>query len=80
MAPIVREAISFGVRYDVLGFDAEMALVTVIADTDKPIPMHRMGSGENWLGYQLIALLAFHMHFVENKRPVPSFMIIDQPS
>ena len=27
MAPIVREAISFGLRYDILGFDAEKALV-----------------------------------------------------
>jgi len=54
--------------------------LTVIADTDKPIPMHRMGSGENWLGCHLIALLALHKHFVENKRPVPGFMIIDQPS
>lgn len=31
MAPIVREAISFGVRYNVLGFDAEMALVPLVS-------------------------------------------------
>ncbi|WP_245664352.1 DUF3732 domain-containing protein [Candidatus Propionivibrio aalborgensis] len=59
-------------------FDA--AGLTVIADADTPIPMHRMGSGENWLGCHLIALLALHKHFVENRRPVPGFLIIDQPS
>ena len=54
--------------------------LTVIADADKPIPMNRMGSGENWLGCHLIALLALHKYFVESARPVPGFMIIDQPS
>lgn len=58
----------------------DMASLTVIADADRPIPMHRMGSGENWLGCHLIALLALHKHFVENNRPVPGFIIIDQPS
>lgn len=58
----------------------DAAGLTVIADTDKPIPMHRMGSGENWLGCHLIALLALHKHFVDNHRPVPGFLIIDQPS
>ena len=55
--------------------------LTVIADTKaRAIPMERMGSGENWLGCHLIALLALHKHFVENKRPVPGFLVIDQPS
>ncbi len=54
--------------------------LTVIADANKPIPMQRMGSGENWLGCHLITLLALHKHFIESKRPVPSFLIIDQPS
>lgn len=58
----------------------DTAGLTVIADTDKPIPMSRMGSGENWLGCHLIALLSLHKHFVTNGRPVPGFLIIDQPS
>lgn len=58
----------------------DMKALTVIADADKPIPMNRMGSGENWLGCHLIALLSLHKHFVEAKRPVPGFLIIDQPS
>lgn len=55
--------------------------LTVIADTiNRAIPMERMGSGENWLGCHLIALLSLHKHFIENRRPVPGILVIDQPS
>jgi DNA repair ATPase RecN len=55
--------------------------LTVVADTiDGPIPMERMGSGENWVGYHLIAHFALHKCFVEKNRPVPRFLFIDQPS
>ena len=53
----------------------------VVADTiDGPISMDRMGSGENWVGYHLIAHLALHKWFVTKNRPVPRFLFIDQPS
>lgn len=53
----------------------------VVADTaDGPVPMQRMGSGENWVGYHLIAHLALHRWFAERKRPVPRFLFLDQPS
>lgn len=55
--------------------------LTIVADTpDAPIPMERMGSGENWVGYHLIAHLALHGWFSEQKRPVPHFLFLDQPS
>ncbi len=55
--------------------------LTIVADTpDGPIPMERMGSGENWVGYHLIAHLALHSWFAEQKRPVPHFLFLDQPS
>jgi hypothetical protein len=55
--------------------------LTVIADTpERPIPLDRMGSAENWLGCHLIAHLALHQHFIEQNRPVPHFLILDQPS
>lgn len=55
--------------------------LTVIADRpERPIPMGRMGGGENWLGCHLITLLALHKHFVERNRPVPHFLILDQPT
>jgi len=53
----------------------------VVADTeDGPVPMSRMGSGETWLGCHLIALLALHDFFARKDRPVPRFLILDQPS
>lgn len=55
--------------------------LTVIADRpERPIPMGRMGGGENWLGCHLITLLALHKHFVERNRPVPHFLFLDQPT
>jgi hypothetical protein len=55
--------------------------LTIVADTaDGPVPMTRMGSGENWVGYHLIAHLALHRWFVERARPVPRFLFLDQPS
>jgi hypothetical protein len=42
--------------------------------------MDRMGSGANWVGCHLIALLALHSWFVRNSRPVPRFLFLDQPS
>lgn len=53
----------------------------IVADSpDGPIPMERMGSGENWVGYHLIAHLAFHKWFARYARPVPRFLFLDQPS
>jgi hypothetical protein len=59
----------------------DLRRLTVVADgADGPIPMERMGSGENWVGYHLIAHFALHHWFVERHRPVPRFIFIDQPS
>lgn len=55
--------------------------LTVVADTlDGPVPLRRMGSGENWVGYHLVVHLALHEWFSRKKRPVPNFLMIDQPS
>jgi len=55
--------------------------LTIVADTDDgPVPMDRMGSGENWVGYHLIGHLALHDWFTSHKRPVPRFLFLDQPS
>jgi hypothetical protein len=55
--------------------------LTIAADTpDGPIPMERMGSGENWVGYHLIGHLALHGWFTEHNRPVPRILFLDQPS
>jgi hypothetical protein len=55
--------------------------LTVVADTPEgPVPLNQMGSGENWVGYHLSAILGLHRVFVEADRPVPRFLILDQPS
>ncbi len=55
--------------------------LTVVADTeDGPIPLNRMGSGENWVGYHVLTYLAIHWWFRRRNRPVPAFVIFDQPS
>lgn len=55
--------------------------LTVIADTmDGPVPLYNMGSGENWIGYHVIAHLALHKWFRQKGRPVPGFIVFDQPS
>jgi hypothetical protein len=55
--------------------------LTVVADTPGgPIPMDKMGSGANWVGYHIAVHLALHRLFVSANRPVPRFLILDQPS
>jgi hypothetical protein len=42
--------------------------VTVVADAlEGPIPLYRMGSGENWVGYHVLAHLALHKWFRQKK-------------
>jgi hypothetical protein len=55
--------------------------LAVIADTlDGPVPLFRMGSGENWVGYHVLAHLALHRWFRQKHRPIPGFLFFDQPS
>jgi hypothetical protein len=59
----------------------DLKKLTIVADTaDGPVPMDRMGSGENWVGYHLIGHLALHEWFTQRHRPVPRFLFLDQPS
>lgn len=55
--------------------------LTVVIDLEeRPVPLKRIGSGENHVGYHLITIAALQSHFVRNNRPVPRFLVIDQPS
>jgi hypothetical protein len=55
--------------------------LTVVADTlDGPVSLFRMGSAENWVGYHVLAHLALHKWFRQKNRPVPGFILFDQPS
>lgn len=55
--------------------------LTIIFDRpDRPVPMSRTGGGENHLAYHLSALLALHLFAAKNNRPIPQFLLIDQPT
>ena len=55
--------------------------LTIIFDRpERPVPMSRTGGGENHLAYHLSALLALHLFAAQNKRPIPRFLMIDQPT
>lgn len=55
--------------------------LTVVADTvHGPITLAQMGSGENWVGYHVAAHLGLHTLFRQRHRPVPGFLMLDQPS
>lgn len=55
--------------------------LTVIFDRpERPVPMGRTGGGENHLAYHLSALLALHLFAAQNNRPIPRFLLIDQPT
>ncbi|MEO6563277.1 MAG: DUF3732 domain-containing protein [Nitrosospira sp.] len=59
----------------------DLKKLTVVANTvDGPIPLTRMGSGENWVGYHVLSHLALHWWLRRKERPVPAFLIFDQPT
>ena len=59
----------------------DLAKLTVVANTeDGPIPLNRIGSGENWVGYHVVTHLALHWWLRRRNRPVPAFLIFDQPT
>lgn len=56
--------------------------LTVVVDRPiVPIIMNQnMGSAANHLGSHLVALLALQWYFITQNRPVPSFLVLDQPT
>jgi hypothetical protein len=65
------------------GVQIDLDRLTIVADTaNGPAYMDRgeIGSGMNWVGYHLTAYLALQKFFIEHRRPVPAFLVLDQPS
>ncbi|WP_222193298.1 DUF3732 domain-containing protein [Modestobacter italicus] len=59
----------------------DLARLTVVTDTPTgPTPLFRIGSAANWIGYHLAAHLALHRFFTLQGRPVPRFLMLDQPT
>jgi len=70
-----------GLEHSEYPLELDLQKLTVVAYRDSgPVPMSEMGSGENWVGYHIITHLALHKWFVEKKRPVPHFLMLDQPT
>ncbi|MBX9568664.1 MAG: DUF3732 domain-containing protein [Candidatus Obscuribacterales bacterium] len=83
-------AISALITQYVKDFDAEMKIyparfditnITLVFDRDeRPIPLRNTGSAKNHLAYHLSALLGLHLFAARNNRPIPRFLVIDQPT
>ncbi len=59
----------------------DLRRLTVVADTlHGSIRLENMGSGDNWVGCHVLTHMALHRLFREKIRPVPAFLIFDQPS
>lgn len=84
---ITRTAVKLDLEH-VVGPDGEENPVTldirgltlVIHNPEGPVSFHQIGSGKNWLGFGVATHLALHRHFAARKRPVPSFLVLDQPT
>ncbi|MCX4966163.1 DUF3732 domain-containing protein [Streptomyces sp. NBC_00654] len=44
------------------------------------LPLTRIGSAKNHIGYHLVAHLALHTYLRRSNRPVPGFLMLDQPT
>jgi uncharacterized small protein (DUF1192 family) len=68
-----------GLEHAEQGVRVDWGRLTVVADTmDGALPLTRIGSGKNWVGYHLVTYLALQKFFIELDRPVPRFLVLDQ--
>ena len=68
-----------GLEYSDTPLRLDPRALTIVADTaERPVPMPEIGSGENHVGYHIVAHLALHTWFANRQRPVPSFLLLDQ--
>lgn len=75
----------YAMRIDLEYSDSPLRLdpraLTIVADTpERAVPMPEIGSGENHVGYHIVAHLALHTWFANRDRPVPAFLLLDQLS
>ncbi|WP_439674012.1 DUF3732 domain-containing protein [Embleya sp. MST-111070] len=78
---ITTKARMLGLEHSEYPVRLDLRRLSVVADTPRgPVPLSDMGSGENWLGYHIAALLSLHEWFDEQGRPLPRVLVLDQPS
>ena len=64
----------------IVTFDPKRMQIYAISRDERYVPLDQMGSGANWVGYHLLLHFALHKFFVKNNRPIPRFLMLDQPS
>lgn len=72
-----------GLEHSTDGVRIDSNRLTVVADTPAGpayLDAGHIGSGLNWVGYHLAVYLALHRYFIAHARPVPRFLLVDQPS
>lgn len=74
------ERLNLEYKDSAIRFDLKDLTIIVDSEQGEPIPLHKLGSGENWVSYHLLIHLALHKHFIHANRPVPRFLFLDQPS
>lgn len=78
---MTRWARELGLEHSEHPIRLDISKLTVVAETPHGrTPLHRMGSGENWVGYHLVTYLALAKWFIKEKRPVGRFIFLDQPT
>ncbi|PTX02036.1 DUF3732 domain-containing protein [Pararhodobacter aggregans] len=80
-AQVSRYIQKFNAEFALYPARLNLARLTIVFDRpERPVPMERTGGGENHLAYHLSALLALHLFAAQNNRPIPRFLLIDQPT
>ena len=80
-AQVTRYVQKFDAEFGAYPARLNLPQLTIIFDRpERPVPMGRTGGGENHLAYHLSALLALHLFAAQNNRPIPRFLLIDQPT
>jgi hypothetical protein len=78
---LTKYAQELGLEHSDKNVRIDLAELTVVAEVDDdPVPLHRIGSAENWIGYHVTSHLALHQSFIRHDRPVPRLLVLDQPS
>lgn len=60
--------------------DFTVDTIKLLYNSGKILNYSNLGGGHNMLCIHLILYLGLHKYFSENERPVPNFLILDQPS
>lgn len=80
-AQVSRYIQKFNAEFSLYPARLNLQQLTIVFDRpERSVPMSRTGGGENHLAYHLSALLALHLFAAQNNRPIPRFLLIDQPT